>query len=76
MKYRLTDVPNLIHRGVSDPGQRPLRVVFFRTLAKNEPVREWLRTLSREEKKSRTAPKRELDLARKRQAQFLNPKPD
>jgi phage-related protein len=119
---------------VSAPAQRPLRVVFFRTLAKNEPVREWLSALPREErksigadilavqwtwpvgkplvdslggglweircslgnrivriffivvceeivllhgiiKKSRTAPKRELDLARKRQAQFLNPQP-
>lgn len=127
----LTDVPILIHSVVSAPAQRPLRVVFFRTGANNEPVREWLAALPREEKKSigadilavqwtwpvgkplvdslgnglweirsslgnriariffivaneeiillhgmikksRTAPKRELDLARRRQAQFLN----
>lgn len=30
---------------------RPLRVVFYRTETGNEPVREWLRALSREEKK-------------------------
>jgi len=32
-------------------GQRPLRVVFFRTDTGNEPVREWLRALPDEEKK-------------------------
>jgi len=29
--------------------ERPLRVVFFRTAAGNEPVREWLKSLSKEE---------------------------
>jgi phage-related protein len=27
--------------------ERPLRVVFFKTLVGNEPVREWLKSLSR-----------------------------
>lgn len=30
---------------------RPIAVVFFRTEAGNEPVREWLRSLSKEERK-------------------------
>ena len=30
----------------------PLRVVFYRTEAGREPVREWLRSLSKEEKRS------------------------
>ena len=29
---------------------RPLAVVFFRTEADNEPVREWLKSLPREER--------------------------
>jgi phage-related protein len=29
--------------------ERPLKVVFFKTDTGNEPVREWLKTLSREE---------------------------
>ena len=32
--------------------ERPLKVVFFRTEAGNEPVREWLRSLPREECKT------------------------
>ncbi len=32
--------------------ERPLKVVFFRTEAGNEPVREWLRGLPREECKT------------------------
>jgi phage-related protein len=31
--------------------ERPLAVVFFRTEAGNEPVREWLRGLSKEDRK-------------------------
>jgi phage-related protein len=31
--------------------EQPLRVVFFRTETGNEPVREWLKGLSKEEKK-------------------------
>lgn len=31
--------------------ERPLAVVFFRTEVGNEPVREWLQRLSREDKK-------------------------
>lgn len=31
--------------------EQPLRVVFYRTASGNEPVREWLRGLSRAEKK-------------------------
>ncbi len=115
---------------MAHPAPRPLRVIFFRTEAGNEPVREWLHGLSTDDKKaigadilavqwvwpigkplvdslggglwevrsslgdriarvffiivheeiillhgiikkSRTAPKRELDLARKRQALYL-----
>ena len=29
--------------------ERPLKVVFFKTDTGNEPVREWLKTLSRED---------------------------
>jgi phage-related protein len=36
---------------VSTPAPRPLRTLFFRTEAGNEPVREWLRNLSLREKK-------------------------
>jgi phage-related protein len=32
--------------------EQPIRVVFFRTEAGNEPVREWLRDLSKDEKKT------------------------
>ena len=32
--------------------ERPLQVVFFKTDAGNEPVREWLRDLSREDPKT------------------------
>jgi phage-related protein len=115
---------------VANPAPRPLRVLFFRTDAEKESVREWLNDLSRDEKKvigadiltvqwvwpvgkplvdslggglwevrsslgdriarvffivvdeeiillhgiikkSRTAPKRELELARKRQSIYL-----
>jgi phage-related protein len=73
---------------VASPAPRPLRTLFFRTEAGNEPVREWLlgERIARtffivvdEEiillhgiiKKSRTAPKQELDLARKRQASYM-----
>jgi len=115
---------------MASPAPRPLRVIFFRTDAGNEPVREWLRGLPRDDqktigadilavqwiwpvgkplvdslggglwevrsslgdriarvffiivheeivllhgmiKKSRTAPKQELELARKRQALYL-----
>ena len=38
------------HEGMST--ERPLAVVFFRTAAGNEPVREWLKNLSREECKT------------------------
>ncbi len=31
--------------------ERPLHVVFFRTQAGNEPVRDWLKNLPKEEKK-------------------------
>ena len=31
--------------------ERPLQVVFFKTEAGNEPVREWLKSLTTEEKK-------------------------
>ena len=33
------------------PAPRPLRTLFFRTTAGNEPVREWLRDLPLTEKK-------------------------
>ena len=73
---------------MASPAPRPLRTLFFRTEAGNEPVREWLlgERIARtffivvdEEiillhgiiKKSRTAPKQELDLARKRQASYM-----
>jgi phage-related protein len=32
--------------------EQPIRVVFFRTEAGNEPVREWLRDLSKDKKKT------------------------
>src|SRR2546425_8631463 len=32
--------------------ERPLRVVFFRTEAGNEPVRDWLKSLPKEESKA------------------------
>ena len=32
--------------------ERPLRVVFFKTEAGNEPVREWLKGLSRDDSKT------------------------
>ena len=32
--------------------QRPLNVVFFKTAAGNEPVREWLKSLSRKERRA------------------------
>jgi phage-related protein len=32
--------------------ERPLRVVFFKTDTENEPVREWLKSLSREDCKT------------------------
>ena len=37
---------------MATPAPRPLRVLFFRTDAGNEPVREWLLTLSSDEKKT------------------------
>ena len=119
---------------MADPAPRPLRVIFFKTEAGNEPVRDWLLELPTDEKKtigadilavqwawpvgkplvdsmggglwevrsnlgdriarvffiivaeeiillhgiikkSRTAPKQELNLARKRQSLYLNTKP-
>ena len=116
---------------MASPAPRPLRTLFYRTEAGNEPVREWLCDLPLSDKKtigadilavqwkwpvgkplvdslgggmwevrsslgariartffivvdeqiillhgiikkSRTAPKQELDLARKRQASFMN----
>lgn len=54
----LTDVPNVIHfeHGVGGHGRgsrRPiLEVVFFRTEAGSEPVRDWLRGLAREDRKA------------------------
>jgi phage-related protein len=33
-------------------GERPLAVVFFRTEAGNEPVRDWLRDLPKDERKA------------------------
>ena len=35
----------------SNPRPRPLSVVFFRTAAGNEPVREWLKSLQEDERK-------------------------
>ena len=35
----------------SNPRPRPLSVVFFRTAAGNEPVREWLKSLPEDERK-------------------------
>jgi phage-related protein len=35
---------------VSVKGERPLEVVFFKTEGGNEPVREWLKSLPREER--------------------------
>jgi hypothetical protein len=32
--------------------QRPLAVVFFRTVAGNEPVRAWLKDLGKEDRKT------------------------
>jgi phage-related protein len=37
---------------MAKPAPRPLRVIFFQTLTGNQPVREWLKDLSDEEKKS------------------------
>ena len=37
---------------MATPAPRPLRVLFFRTDAGNEPVREWLLALSSDEKKT------------------------
>jgi len=37
---------------MATPAPRPLRVLFFRTDAGNEPVREWLLALSGDEKKT------------------------
>ena len=37
---------------MAKPAPRPLRVIFFRTDAGNEPVREWLLGLPIEEKKT------------------------
>ena len=56
--------------------ERPLAVVFFRTDAGNEPVRGWLKGLARAEcqaigKKTRRTPKEDLNLAKKRQALYL-----
>jgi|ERR1035437_10297698 phage-related protein len=34
------------------PTNRPLRVIFFRTENGNEPVREWLKELPKEERKA------------------------
>ena len=31
--------------------ERPLRVVFFKTEAGNEPVREWLKTMDKDDRK-------------------------
>lgn len=33
-------------------GERPLAVVFFRTDAGGEPVREWLRSLPKEDRQA------------------------
>ena len=37
---------------MADPAPRPLRVVFFKTEAGNEPVRDWLLDLPTAEKKT------------------------
>jgi phage-related protein len=37
---------------VATPAPRPLRTLFFRTEAGNEPVREWLRDLPVDDKKA------------------------
>jgi phage-related protein len=37
---------------MAKPALRPLRVIFYRTIAGNEPVREWLLDLSIDEKKT------------------------
>src|SRR5579862_3062646 len=36
---------------LSPPLPRPLRIIFFRTEAGDEPAREWLKTLSSEDRK-------------------------
>lgn len=37
---------------MASPAPRPLRVIFFKTGAGNEPVRDWLLTLGIDEKKT------------------------
>jgi len=37
---------------MADPAPRPLRVIFFRTDAGNEPVRDWLLELTTNDKKT------------------------
>ena len=37
---------------MANPAPRPLRVIFFRTDAGNEPVRDWLLELTNDEKKT------------------------
>ena len=44
----MTIVPSLVH--VNMPFNHPLRVLFFRTEGGNEPVREWLRNLPKDER--------------------------
>lgn len=46
----LTNVPFLIPLKMKSV--RPLRVIFFRTEAENEPVREWLKSLTKEDKRT------------------------
>jgi hypothetical protein len=54
-------------------------VVFFRTRTGNKPVREWLRSLPKEQdvrlrafiKKTQKRPGDELELARKRKSQYV-----
>jgi phage-related protein len=36
---------------ISPPWPRPLHIIFFRTEAGHEPVREWLKELSKEDRK-------------------------
>ena len=47
----MTNVSDLIH-SLQMKAERPLKVVFFKTDTGNEPVREWLKDLSKDDCKA------------------------
>lgn len=56
--------------------QNKLEIIFYKNLSGNEPVREWLKNLSKEDnkiillngfiKKTQTTPRKEINLAKTR----------